>query len=369
MLNESWDSRFCHRSDEMPANDIESDAADWLIRLEGDASPQTRADFEAWLASDPRHKATFIRLQKTWNYVDIVQRLRPLDGTIDEQVIDKFGLPARLPEATTPQPRNRTRLLAAAASILLVAVGGVVWLLLERSGWQTYHTEFGGFQRVALPDGSTAMLNTDSEIRARIGSNRRQIVLVRGEALFTVAHDIRRPFDVTAADTLVRAVGTAFSVRLRDHRQVDVLVTEGHVAIDPKDDQPADKPAGAAARPTLSTLSAGETTSIRERRPLKVQRVADGDVSRKLAWTQGRILFDRTTLADAVAEFNRYNRRQLVIDDPSIADIHIGGAFQSTDLDSFVAAIQTFGIRATPMRSQGDSNTEVIRLVAAPPGQ
>jgi transmembrane sensor len=351
----------------MPANDIESDAAEWLIRLEGDVSPQARADFEAWVAADPRHKAAFIRMQKTWSHVDIVKRLRPLDGSVDEQLIDKFGLRAPIGDMPAP-PRARKRrsvLLAVAASVLVAAIGGAVWLVVERSGWQVYETEFGGFQRVALPDGSTAMLNTDSKIRARMSSTRREIVLVRGEALFTVAHDIRRPFDVTAADTVVRAVGTAFSVRLRDHRQVDVLVTEGRVAIDPEDDALDSKLPEPVALSTMSTLSAGETTSVRERRPLNVQKVADEDVSRKLAWTQGRIWFDRTTLAAAVAEFNRYNRRQLVIDDPSIADIHIGGAFQSTDLDSFVAAIQTFGIRAITTRSKDDPNTEVIRLVAA----
>jgi transmembrane sensor len=346
----------------MPANDIESEAADWLIRLEGDPSPQMRANFDAWLAADPRNQAAFIRLEQTWSRADILNRLRPLDGAVDEMVLDKFGVPTPLFEAPKKKPRNP--LLAVAATLLIVAVGAITWIVVSRTGWQVYETEFGGFQRVALADGSTAMLNTDSRIRARMSSGRREIVLDKGEALFTVAHDTRRPFDVTAGDTVVRAVGTAFSVRLRDQQQVDVIVTEGRVAIDPPDDSLNSKLPQPVALPELSTLAAGETVSVKSHR-MRVQKIADEDVTRKLAWTKGRLSFDRVTLAEAVAEFNRYNRRQLVVDDPGIATLHIGGVFDATDLDSFVAALRTFGVRTqSEATQQANGVPEVIHLVA-----
>jgi transmembrane sensor len=346
----------------MPANDIESEAANWLIRLEGDPSPQMRANFDGWLAADPRNQAAFIRLEQTWSRADILNRLRPLDGAVDELVLDKFGVPTPLFEAPKKKPRNP--LLAVAATLLIVAVGAITWIVVSRAGWQVYETEFGGFQRVALADGSTAMLNTDSRIRARMSSGRREIVLDKGEALFTVAHDTRRPFDVTAGDTVVRAVGTAFSVRLRDQQQVDVIVTEGRVAIDPPDDSLDSKLPQPVALPELSTLAAGETVSVKSHR-MHVQKIADEDVTRRLAWTKGRLSFDRVTLAEAVAEFNRYNRRQLVVDDPGIATLHIGGVFDATDLDSFVAALRTFGVR-TPSEATQQANgvPEVIHLVA-----
>jgi transmembrane sensor len=347
----------------MPANDIESDAANWLIRLEGDSSPQTRAALEAWLAANPRHHAAYVRLEKTWNHADIVKRLRPLDGLVDEQVIDKFGEQTPIFDVRKPKKRSSTSWLAFAACLMLIAAGGVVWFVVARSGWQVYQTEFGGFQRVVLADGSTAVLNTDSRIRARLSSGRREIVLEKGEALFTVAHDVRRPFDVTAGETVVRAVGTAFSIRLRDQKQVDVIVTEGRVAINPPDDSANNKLPEPVAVPKLSTLAAGEAVSVKAHRQLKVLKIADDDLRKKLAWTQGRIWFDRVTLAEAVAEFNRYNRRQLLIDDPSIAELHIGGAFEATDLDSFVAALQTFGIEVVTDGQPDPANGEVIRLV------
>jgi transmembrane sensor len=344
----------------MPANDIESEAANWLIRLERDSSPQMRANFNAWLAVDPRNQAAFIRLEKTWSRADILKRLRPLDGAVDDEVLDKFGIPTPIFD---PPKKRKPPLLAVAATLLVIAVGAITWIVVSRSGWQVYETEFGGFQRIALADGSIAMLNTDSRIRARMGPERREIMLDRGEALFTVAHDTRRPFDVTAADTVVRAVGTAFSVRLRDQKQVDVIVTEGRVAIDPPNDSLDSQLPGTVALPELSTLAAGEAVSVKSHH-MRVQKIADEDVTRKLAWTKGRLSFDRVTLAEAVAEFNRYNRRQLVVDDAGIAQLHIGGVFDATDLNSFVEALRTFGIRtlAEPT-SETNGVPEVIHLV------
>src|ERR1700761_456442 len=78
----------------MPAHDIEAEAAQWLIRLEDDQSAETRAAFDAWVAEDPRNHAAFLRLEKTWTRADALHRLRPLDGQVDEQVLEKFGVPA-----------------------------------------------------------------------------------------------------------------------------------------------------------------------------------------------------------------------------------------------------------------------------------
>lgn len=349
----------------MPASDIEAEASEWLIRLERDLSAATKAEFEQWIAADARHRAMFVRLEKTWAHADVLRKLRPLDGDVDENVLDKFGEPAAI--SVAPR-KNRTPLLAVAASVLILTIGAVTWLAVVRSEWQVYKTDLGGFQRITLQDGSTALLNTNSEIKVKLTAARRQVVLARGEALFTVAHDTRRPFDVSAADTVVRAVGTAFSVRLGDQKQVDVIVTEGRVAIDPPDDSLDAKLPQAVALPTLSTLTAGETVTVKARH-LNVKKIASDDMTRKLAWTQGRLWFDRVTLADAVLEFNRYNRRQLVIDDPQIATLHIGGTFDATDLESFVSALQSFGIQTVPPQSGSDQpEPDVIRLVGPEAG-
>jgi transmembrane sensor len=355
------------------AQDIESTASEWLVRLETDASAEVRAEFDQWLESDPRHKAAYLRLERGWRRADRLKNLRPLDGAVNENVLDTFPQgqePGHL-EATTDAPvtvsRQRTPWFAAAAALAIVAIGPVMWFVGSHMGWQTYKTALGGLERISLEDGSTATLNTNTQLRVRMTKERRELILDRGEALFSVVHDPHRPFDVRAAETVVRAVGTSFSVRLSDQKQVDVIVKEGRVAIDPPDDSFNLKLAQPTVPlPQISTLGAGEAVRVHARK-LEVQRIDTEDMTHKLLWTQGRLWFDRVTLAEAVAEFNRYNRRQLVIDDPAVAGLRIGGAFDANDLDSFVQALGTFGIKAEPTRTnQDDPDTEVIRLTGSP---
>lgn len=364
----------------MPAPDIDALAAEWLIRLDEAPSSATRAEFESWIAADPRHQAAFVRLEKTWNRADVLRRLRPLDGSIDTEVLDKFERPYEKPEAsgsrnsldpskpfksggsTRRAPRDDEKSLGRksaafgiAAAILIVTLGALGWFGFSRWQWQTYRTDFGGFQRVVLEDGSTAMLNTDTDIRVRFTKSRRQILLARGEALFTVAHDVNRPFDVSAAGTVVRAVGAAFSVRLRDQQQVDVLVAEGRVALNPPDDTLDSKLPQSDPLLRLSTVAAGEAVSDTPAHRLHVEQVGHDDITHKLAWTEGRLWFDGITLAEAVSEFNRYNRRKIEIGDSDIANLHVGGSFDATDVDRFVAALKTFGIEAIKDETDRDS--------------
>ncbi len=387
-------------------SDIEAQAAEWLVRRESAAfGSADQAELDAWTSADPRHRAAFVRLEAAWRRADRLRGLKPLDGTVDEDLLsrspfarieeypaaagtrdsridpaaasaedlleksavrrlaaDAFSVPAV--EESTPPRRRWLVPLAAAAILALVGIGAGLWLSMQRSdGWERYATEYGVFTRIVLADGSVVHLNTNSQIRARLLPDHREVVLERGEALFKVAHDPNRPFDVQAAGTVVRAVGTEFSVRLRERsektdgqKDVEVLVKEGRVAIDP----PKQQMERATMLPaSVSMLSAGETVTISATR-VSVQKVAETDVDKKLSWTEGRLWFERQRLADVVAEFNRYNRRQMVIADPAIADLRIGGGFEATDPESFVAALErTFGIRAFPSAEDPD----VIRLV------
>jgi transmembrane sensor len=252
-----------------------------------------------------------------------------------------------------------------------------MWSAYERTGWHEYTTDFGSLSRIVLDDGSVVNLNTNSLMRVQITPELRHVVLERGEALFKVAHDKTRPFDVDAGTTTVRAVGTEFSVRLREPaadagggKAVEVLVREGRVAIDPPKQNAKPIERASVLPRSMSTLSAGEAVTITATRvvteppQMQVQKVAEADVDKKLLWTEGRLWFERQTLKDVVAEFNRYNRRQMVIADPAIENLRIGGGFEATDPESFIAALEkTLGVRAFPSPSSDGDGAEVIRLV------
>lgn len=335
--------------------DIESTALDWLMRQDaGELSPAVQVEFDQWLSASTRHRVTFLRLQAAWTRADRLKRLRPLDGSIDENLLE------------SPRPRWPARLRSASwalAGTMAVSVAAIAWFTLYPIGWNDYDTAVGSSERVILRDGSTVTLNTDSKLRVRLTRERREVVLLQGEALFDVAHDSQRPFDVKAGATRIRAVGTAFSVRLRGRSDVEVLVAEGRVAIDPPE---ADLRARIdALPPTVPMLSAGDSARVRSD-ALRVTKIQPQAVSRKLAWKDGRLWFDRMTLQEAVDEFNRYNRRQIEIIDPQIAALHIGGGFDTTDPDGFIEALQSsFRIRAIP--DPRSSDAAVISLVGIPP--
>jgi transmembrane sensor len=346
------------------ASDIADAAAAWLVRLDGQTSPEIWDSFQDWMDQDPRHRAVFIRLRVAWNHVDLLKNVRPVDGTIDADLLATTkinpssivsrglqplqGTPRKRPEDLVMPERRRVFAIAAA----IAATGVVAWFGSYHLGWKSFETGVGGREKVELSDGSTVDLNTNTELNVRISGSRRDIMLARGEALFHVAHDSNRPFYVTAGGTVVRAVGTEFSVRIRDPEHVDVLVAEGRVAVGPPGTEANfENPALLATAPKVS---AGEAASV-QRNSVTLRRVPAKDIARKLAWTAGYLAFQGETLDDAVQEFNRYNQRQITIADPSIVHVQVGGNFRTTDVESFIAALrQSFGLQAQIGDNSGD---------------
>jgi transmembrane sensor len=354
-------------------NDIPAVAAAWLIRLEGQTTPQMWDEFQAWIEADRRNEAAFIRLRTAWTRCDRFKALRPTDGRVDRDLLANIPT-GELPD--TPQllirdgasagrsgvPLNleRRRWLVAAGAVAALGAGPglLAYLTTRRYRWTYYETGVGGSRKATLSDQSSVFLNTDSRVRVRLGSARRDTELLRGEALFTVARDKLRPFYVKAAGSLVCAIGTSFSVRIREDSSVEVLVANGRVAIGTTDHR-TNLPVLEASAPYASA----DDSVVFGSRSWVIKHEAPGYIPRKLAWTSGRLSFDGETLTDAVHEFNRYNRRHFAIADPAIAQIRIGGLFDATDPESFAATLEKhFGVQRTPA-AQGDD--DLIRLVSS----
>jgi transmembrane sensor len=345
------------------ADQIEQEAAEWLVKVDGDGAPETSRALAAWLGANPRHRAAFLRISTAWRRADALRRLAVADETpdpdllaperppMDESLTEPTGADSAWANARPPRAMqsgagtSRRAFAYAIAATFGAALVGTIAFGYGFTKPDTYATTVGEFHRVTLADGSSISLNTSSRVRVSLTERQRRIELVEGEAQFDVANDAQRPFIVTAGETVVRALGTAFVVRMRGADSVDVLVSEGKVAID---------------NPSGPTLSAGQRALIRQR-TTTIDSV--DDMTRRLAWTEGMLIFGGETLSEAVGEFNRYNRRQLVISDPALAGYRIGGAFKATSPDRFATAVQKlFAIDARVQ--EGASGTE-IRLSRA----
>ncbi|MDQ5980020.1 MAG: transrane sensor, partial [Verrucomicrobiota bacterium] len=152
--------------------------------------------------------------------------------------------------------------------------------------------------------------------------------------------DKTRPFIVQAGGMEVRAVGTAFNVRLEAH-QLEVLVTEGVVKVEHPDGSAEELPPLQMGKRAVLALQPGLQF------PVEVDSVTQEEIKRDLAWQAPRLQFQETPLADAVAEFNRLNRHQLVIVDLELGDRLIGGTFRPDNVEAFVRLLtETLGVRA-----------------------
>jgi transmembrane sensor len=294
----------------------------------------------------------------------------------------------RPPEEAPPSPPPQlprwhwpTARIVAFGLTIVVAVG----LYLTTLAPIDYVSGIGERRVLNIEDGSTITMNTRSRMRVWLTRHARDIELLEGEALFSVAHDPSRPFRVHVGHTVVEAVGTEFSVYRGEHG-TKVSVVEGRVKIfayqspaplilNPNavawtdvgatdfERPPPPIPVGAKEEAQVSAEGSGAADFDVERRAVGPQ-----DIEHHLAWVNGQLIFENATLAETVAEFNRYNRRKLEIDDPTLGQIHLGGAFASTNVDEFIVELNTlFGVRAIP-KGGTDSGTQVIQLKRGPSG-
>lgn len=310
------------------AGTIEQAAAEWLVRREEASwSDADQAALASWLEESHAHKAALWRLELGWRRADRIGALGRGEQTA----------PAWL------TPRRRRMLpgfVALAASLALLLGAGLFWLMRpaeQAAPVATFDTPVGGHKLIALGDGSRIELNTATAVRTAIGDRRREVWLDHGEAYFEVAHIDGQSFVVHAGPRTITVLGTKFSVR-RDGGTVRVSVVDGRVRIE-------DSARGEAAATTTVTrgdvaIAQGASTLVAAK---SIDRVEDA-----LAWRGGMLTFDQISLGDAAAEFNRYNERKLVITDPSVASIRIGGTFQARNVDAFARLLKdAYGLRLT----------------------
>jgi transmembrane sensor len=328
------------------ADGIRLAALTWYVEREKVCNePSLWLQFEEWMARDPRHRQAYLELEKLGLQVKALPS--PLQSAV------------RSSSLFSRESRDwRPSMVASIALAVILVLAAGFWMVRELQ-WTTYETALGQRKTVSLPDGSTLEMNTASLLKVRIDSAERNVLVVRGESLFHVAHDDRRPFVVSVGGTSVRDVGTAFSVRLREPSSVEVLVEYGRVQVSPVDDMP--KGGGETDFSSRHIeLAEGEGVLIPARGwegpGPSVKPLGKAVISRRLAWTSGNLDLYGQTLQEAVLEFNRYNRIQIAIDDPKIGGLSVGGTFGVNDPEAFASAVaQAWNLRVSSRNQDGST--------------
>ncbi len=292
------------------------EAAAWFTRLSRRrvSTDDVRA-FSAW-RRDPDNARAYERVEAVWTASET------LSADADISALTAEAL-ARANKPERPRARNAGFLkpLGGVAVAMTVMLGAGLWVVNRPLD---YATAVGEQRTLQLEDGSRVILDTDTRLQVRLSVDARSVTLVRGQAFFDVAGDPERPFTVSAGGTRVTAIGTRFDVRrLGDGARV--VLVEGRVAVRDHEATGGDW----ALRP-------GQQVVTSSRRPA----VTPVDAVRATSWTTGRLIFEGVPIRDAVAEVNRYSERKLALRAQGIAEIPVSGAFDTGDVDGFVAALE-----------------------------
>ncbi|MBO9546323.1 FecR domain-containing protein [Caulobacter sp.] len=295
------------------ASEIDEEAADWAARVDAHGlDVEHDPELQAWLRGDARRAGAFLRAQAAISFLDRGRALASVTPPVETIVAER--------------PNRRALLAGLGGSVAAALAGGVgFWSLRPRR----LDTALGEIRRVPLADGSLVAINTQTSLDVAMKAKSRRIVLKQGEAWFQVAKDPKRPFVVAAGVARIRAVGTAFSVRRGDEpgAGVDVMVTEGVVETWIEGDESSRRRVSAGSRVIL----VGTASPVVAETPSEIER--------SLAWRNGEIALDGESLEQAAKLFNRYNSRQIVIEDPVLARERFVGLFQTNEPESFAAAV------------------------------
>ena len=374
---------------------INQEACEWIAKMhDADLSVEQAEQLRQWMAQSHAHKQELKRMAQRWDELNVLTELAvPLvPDAIAANNSPRSPVAASGFFETLSNTFNGSVL--ASAAVLVLVVGLALTLLPGNPivNTQTYTTAIGEQRKVILSDSSVVQLNTNSVVVVSYTASERGIHLQQGEAYFTVSHNPQKPFLVRAGNGIVRAVGTAFSVRLYEH-SVDVIVTEGRVALNK---------AGAALSassttpssskpPGVSSSTATEQSEFLSSRVDLAQRIAEPAyldagqgaifdtatdsielvealdteaLKRKLSWRNGLIRFAGVPLEEVVAEISRYTPLKIMIRESELKTLRIGGLFKVGETQKMFDVLETgFGVYA----HQIDSNT--VYLTANKPVQ
>ena len=323
------------------------EAVDWFVRLRDDpVSVEERVAHAEWLAAAPENARAYEALERDWHELgELGRRARPK--------LDVLNL-------AHARSRRRRTLAIGGLSVAAAVVAGVLVapLLDPTTSTARFETVKAEQRRIALQDGSRMHLNTDSLVDVRFTPETRVVTLARGEGLFDVNHDPRRPFTVRAGMTRVIAVGTRFAVHL-DRGEVTVTVVEGRVAIMPTgaapgvdeiDDVPAATLDGVQGPPPGRLLLEPERQA-RLGPDGRVKSVGTVVADNVTAWRTGRLVFDNAPLREVARELSRYSPTEVRVA-PGVPNHPVTGIIQIRSAGSMVdllsAVVPVHAVRESP---------------------
>ena len=313
---------------------LDEAAAEWLFERENGFSAERERAFAYWCAEDARHAEAVRRVERTMELFGEMPAVRSqLETRLDNTRV-------AAPPAPIPAFRRMVWIGGIAAALVLGLIAFTWSTKRSAAPLVHYATDTAALRSLSLPDSSVMDINVGSNVTVQFLPHERRVTLQQGEAHFQVAHDSSRPFIVTAGNVSVRAVGTAFDVRMTPDA-VDVVVVEGKVELSRSQDEFS----GAPAEP-LPLLVAGKRAQVARdvgNAVPKIEAIDDRSIHSLLTWQTPMASFTDVPLRDVIVRFNRRNTIQLVLDDAELGKRKIGGKIALDQVEAFVRLLEQDG--------------------------
>lgn len=313
----------------------------------GECSQREEAEVRALIAVDEEKGRLFDELRKIWDEsddadddLDTAEAWEKVDRQLRQRA-NVTSLAASRPPIARRRSTDRSRVphsaLLAAAIVLAIVIGTVVAVDLtfmpdariQEPDFQVFATRIGERATVRLTDGSRVFLNVDSRLTVPSDfQDGDRTVEFEGQGYFEIAKDSRRPFVVHTEFADIEVLGTEFDVHAyRGSEQVQVVVATGEVSVrsNLQDDT---EPIVLKPRDLgLVLQTAGQL--VRH----------DVNVSRYLAWRDGRIIFENASFAEVALQLERHYDLDIRLTPPSNTIEGLTASFMNDPLDEILNVI------------------------------
>jgi transmembrane sensor len=330
---------------EISGRDPKIEARQWVAKTDRGLNASEIKAFNVWLAADSAHSDSYAKFSRLFKRLDTLDEWRPEHGNI--------------PNPDLLAPSNIVRFkswwvgasLVGAAATVLLSFALFYSKTAPSDETNLSETEVAEIGPQTLPDGSTLFPKDQAKFTVEYSETFRRVYLESGEVYFHVAKDPDRPFLVLARGVELRAVGTAFNVRLAPD-SLELLVEEGRVALTPPADTPTDPllENALAAESTENILGARQRAIVKfdnATLPPQVDSLSNTEIKRVIAWQHRKLHFQSRPMDEVLDEFNRLNDTQLILDDPNLAAIEISGTMHSKNIQGFTRLLDIgFGIKS-----------------------
>ncbi|MEM1404732.1 MAG: FecR domain-containing protein [Pseudomonadota bacterium] len=320
------------------------EALEWRALMDDEiVDNEKRAAFQAWVMSDPSHMQAFDYAERLWDQLKLVSD--PSDRQSE--------LSTPVPQITLSQPRRPITLIGAFVVLVVVilaattALRPATTLTGDAPTAASYRTDIAEFRSIELAEGSRIVLGPDSAVEIRMDDARRAVVLTKGDAFFDVVKNVSRPFSVVAGNAHVSVVGTQFDVR-RATETTRIAVADGRVEVEVVNEAPGKR----GGRPL--TLQPGQTVTLDSGSLGEISSMSTELVG---AWRENRLAFFNEPLSRVVEQVNRYDRREIVLENVDLAALTISATLDASDVD---ALLQTLAEIYPVVVSQPDAQRVVI---------